>query len=102
MTDEKDPVLTRMFAAEADAEPTAAFSETVRRRIVTLRRRRLLALLAATAAIPAAAALTAPLFATATLLGGSEGWLASPAAMAAGVGLALGLTVASRSRMRRR
>lgn len=105
MTDEKDPVLTRMFAAEAADEPTAAFAEAIRIRIVRMRRRRVLAALAVTAAIPAAAALTAPLLASLTLPalpGGMEGLLASPVVMAVGVLLALGLTALSRQQMRRR
>lgn len=102
MTDDKDPALLRLFAAEAEPAPPPDFAAGVERRIARLRRRRA-ALLGAGLALSAAATLAAArLIGPLTLPAAAGAWLNSPAVMAVGAGLVLLLVVRSRRRIRRR
>lgn len=102
MTDDKDPALLRLFAQDPEPAPPPDFARSVVRRIARLRRRRAIlvgaGLALSGAAVLAAAGLVGPLMPP----GQIEGWMTSPAVMAAGAAVALMLALRSRARMRRR
>src|SRR5689334_798118 len=102
MTDDKDPVLLRLFAEDPEAAPPPDFDRQVAARIARLRRRRAVlagvGLALSGAAVLAAARWIDPLTAPTQ----ADAWLNSPIAMAAGASLVLMLVLQSRRRMRRR